>query len=91
MIVSIVSLEGVVKVQSQSETEADMSEAEAFLTAMKIETATESDEILKLCNDFVNRTSVTTIDQIGSDYSFGILSKCNNVIINQTQDVNKTS
>ena len=91
MIVSIVSFEGVLKVQSQSETKANMSEAQSFLTAMKIETATESDEILKLCNDFVNRTSVTTIDHIGSDYSFGILSKCNNVIINQTQDVNKTS
>ena len=66
MIVSIVSIEGVVKVQSQSETEADMNEAESFLTAMKIETATESDEILQLCHVFVDRTSIMTIDQIGS-------------------------
>jgi ATP-dependent protease Clp ATPase subunit len=91
MIVSIVSIEGVVKVQSQSETEADMNEAESFLTAMKIETATESDEILQLCHDFVNRTSIMTIDQIGSDYSFGILTKCKNAILNQTQNVNQTS
>jgi hypothetical protein len=91
MMASIVSIEGVVNVQSQSETDANMSEAESFLTAMKIETATESDEILKLCDDFVNRTSIMTIDQIGSDYSFGILTKCNNAILNQTQDVNQTS
>src|SRR5688572_30706049 len=91
MIVSIVSIEGVEKVQSQSETDADMSEAESFLTALKIETATVSDELLKLCHDFVNRTSITTVDQIGSDYSFGILTKCNNAIRNQTQVVNQTS
>jgi hypothetical protein len=91
MIVSLVSIEGVVKIQSQSETEANMSEAESFLTAMKIETATEPDELLKLCHDFINRTSITTIDQIGSDYSFGILTKCNNAIRNQTQVVNQTS
>ncbi|HJY09817.1 MAG TPA: hypothetical protein VJ250_02630 [Nitrososphaeraceae archaeon] len=91
MMGSIVSIEGVVNVQSQSETEANMSEAESFLTAMKIETATESNEILKLCDDFVNRTSIMTIDQIGSDYSFGILAKCNNAILNLTQDVNQTS
>jgi hypothetical protein len=91
MIASLVGIEGVVIVQSQSETEANMSEAESFLTAMKIETATESDEILKLCHDFVNRTSITTIDQIGSDYSFGILTKCNNAIRNQTQVINQTS
>jgi hypothetical protein len=91
MIITIVSIECVVKVQSQSETEANMSEAESFLTAMKIETATESDEILQLCHDFVNRTSITTIDQIGSDYSFGILAKCKNAVLNQTQGLNQTS
>jgi hypothetical protein len=27
--------------------------------------------------DILYQTSITTIDQIGSDYSFGILTKCN--------------